>query len=41
VERRPTGIVAVQGQRLDRAYIAQWAAYLKVADLAEQALGLG
>jgi hypothetical protein len=35
------GIVAVQGERLDRAYIAQWAAYLKVADLAEQALGLG
>ena len=35
------GIVAVQGQRLDRAYIAQWAAYLKVADLAEQALPPG
>jgi hypothetical protein len=35
------GIVAVQGQRLDRAYLAQWAAYLKVADLVEHALRLG
>jgi hypothetical protein len=35
------GIVAVQGQRLDRVYLAQWAAYLKVADLVEHALRLG
>jgi len=34
------GIVAVQRQRLDRAYLAQWAAYLKVADLLEHALRL-
>jgi len=34
------GIVAVQGQWLDRAYLAQRSAYLKVADLVEHALGL-
>lgn len=32
------GIVEVQGARLDRAYLAQWAAYMKVADLLEAAL---
>lgn len=32
------GIVAVQGQRLDREYLRQWAAYLKVADLVEAAI---
>ena len=32
------GIVAVQGPRLDRQYLRQWAAYLKVADLAAAAL---
>ena len=34
------GIVAVQGPRLDREYLAHWAAYLKVADLVEHALRL-
>ena len=34
------GIVAVQRQRLDRAYLRQWAAYLKVADLVDAALSL-
>jgi hypothetical protein len=34
------GIIAVQGDRLDRQYLAHWAAYLKVADLLEQALEL-
>ena len=32
------GVIAVQGDRLDRTYLTQWAAYLKVADLLEQAL---
>ncbi len=32
------GVVAVQGERLDREYLATWGAYLKVADLAEAAL---
>jgi hypothetical protein len=32
------GIVAVQGQRLDRDYLRQWAEYLKVADLVDAAL---
>jgi hypothetical protein len=34
------GIIAVQGDRLDRRYLAHWAAYLKVADLLQQALEL-
>ena len=34
------GIVAVQRQRLDREYLRQWAAYLKIADLVDAALGL-
>jgi hypothetical protein len=33
------GIIGVQGARLDRAYLAGWADYLKVADLLEAALG--
>lgn len=33
------GIVAVQRQRLDREYLRLWAAYLKVADLVDAALG--
>jgi hypothetical protein len=32
------GIVAVQRQRLDREYVRQWAAYLKVTDLVDAAL---
>ena len=32
------GIVAVQGERVDRGYVDRWAAYLKVADLADAAL---
>lgn len=32
------GIVAVQGQRLDRQYLRRWAAYLKVTDLVDAAL---
>jgi len=32
------GIVAVQGQRLNRDYLRQWATYLNVADLVEAAL---
>ena len=32
------GIVAVQGERLDRAYLTQWAAYLKVTDLLQEVL---
>ena len=32
------GIVAIQGDPLDRAYLRQWAGYLKVADLLEEAL---
>jgi len=32
------GIIAVQGDRLDRAYLSRWAAYLKVTDLLEEAL---
>jgi hypothetical protein len=32
------GIIAVQGDKLDREYLSRWAAYLKVADLLEQAL---
>jgi hypothetical protein len=35
------GIVAVQGPRLDRAYLGRWAVYLKVADLLDAALALG
>jgi hypothetical protein len=33
------GIVALQHQRLDREYLHHWAAYLKVADLLDAALG--
>jgi hypothetical protein len=33
------GIVALQHQRLDREYLHNWAAYLKVADLLDAALG--
>jgi hypothetical protein len=32
------GIVAIQGERLDRTYLRRWAAHLKVADLLEAAL---
>lgn len=35
------GIVAVQGPRLDRSYLARWAVYLKVVDLLDAALGPG
>ncbi len=32
------GVIAVQGHRLDMAYLRQWADYLKVSDLLEQAI---
>jgi hypothetical protein len=32
------GIIAIQGESLDRAYVRHWAGYLKVADLLEEAL---
>jgi hypothetical protein len=32
------GVLKVQGERLDLAYLGQWAAALKVADLLERAL---
>jgi hypothetical protein len=32
------GVIAVQGERLDLAYMREWADYLKVADLLEQAI---
>ena len=33
------GVLAVQGDRLDLAYMRQWAATLDVSDLLERALG--
>lgn len=35
---RDIDIVAIQGNRLDTGYLRQWAAYLRVAALLEQAL---
>ena len=32
------GVIAVQGERLDLAYLREWARYLKVNDLLDQAL---
>ena len=32
------GVIAVQAEKLDLAYMREWAAYLKVSDLLEQAL---
>ncbi|MCP5112137.1 MAG: hypothetical protein GY953_15010 [bacterium] len=32
------GVIAVQGERLDLDYMREWAAYLEVADLLEEAL---
>ena len=35
------GVAAVQGERLDRGYLRQWAAQLGVADLLERLLVAG
>lgn len=35
------GIVEIQGERLDRAYLATWSGPLGVADLLERALARG
>ena len=32
------GVISVQGDRLDLAYLREWAGYLKVDDLLGQAL---
>lgn len=32
------GVIAVQRDRLDMAYLSEWAAYLKISDLLDQAL---
>jgi hypothetical protein len=33
-----SGVIKVQGERLDRSYLRHWAKHLKVSDLLERAL---